>query len=124
MSAVPVELFSNNLGKHEATVRPDLWNGIASQITTGASASVGISVLTKIIISTISVAAISTAVVLYSTQDSKLEKESKTIQNDSKMIIFDEKVSKIIDDKTSLYNGDTLYGEVKKVFKDGMLVES
>jgi dihydroorotase len=40
------------------------------------------------------------------------------------MLIFDEKVSKTIKDKTSLYNGDILYGEVKKVFKDGLIVES
>ncbi len=40
------------------------------------------------------------------------------------MVIFDEKISKVIDDKTSLYDGDTLYGEVKKVFKDGEVVES
>jgi dihydroorotase len=40
------------------------------------------------------------------------------------MVIFDEKASKVVDDKTSLYNGSTLYGEVKKVFKDGDIVES
>jgi len=40
------------------------------------------------------------------------------------MVIFDEKVSKKIEDKTSLYNGDILYGEVKKVFKNGEVVES
>ena len=40
------------------------------------------------------------------------------------MVIFDEKVSKVVNDKTSLYNGDTIYGEVKKVFKDGEIVES
>lgn len=105
------ELFSKKLGNHESTVRPELWNGIASQITTGASASVGVSVLTKIIISTISVAAISTAVVLYSTQDSKIEKEIKTIENDSKMIVLEEKepvfdenktISPLIEDKEEI----------------------
>ncbi|WP_051505409.1 amidohydrolase family protein [Sulfurospirillum arcachonense] len=40
------------------------------------------------------------------------------------LVIFDEKVSKIINDKSSLYNGDTLFGEVKKVLKDGVIVES
>ena len=40
------------------------------------------------------------------------------------MVIFDEKVSKVVDNKTSLYNGDTIYGEVKKVFKDGEIVEA
>ncbi|MBL0687639.1 MAG: amidohydrolase family protein [Sulfurospirillum sp.] len=38
------------------------------------------------------------------------------------MVLFDEKIPKTIKDKTSLYNGDTLYGEVKKVFKDGKIV--
>jgi len=127
------ELFSNNLGKHEATVRPDLWNGIASQITTGASASVGISVLTKIIISTISVAAISTAVVLYSTQDSKLEKESKTIQNDSKMIVFDEKepvsdenkiISPIIEDENEDLSRSTSEDVLVPELKDVIIQEN
>ena len=40
------------------------------------------------------------------------------------MVIFDEKVSKKVENKTSLYSGDTLYGEVKKVFKDGVVVEA
>jgi dihydroorotase len=40
------------------------------------------------------------------------------------MVIFDEKISKKIEDKTSLYRGDTLYGEVKYVFKNGEVVES
>ncbi len=40
------------------------------------------------------------------------------------MLLFDEKVSRVIKDKTSLYNKDTLFGEVKQVFKDGKLVES
>ena len=40
------------------------------------------------------------------------------------MVIFDEKISKKIEDKTSLYNGDILYGEVKKVLKNGEVVES
>jgi len=39
------------------------------------------------------------------------------------MVIFDEKCSKVVEDKTSLYNGDRLFGEVKKVFKDGEIVE-
>ena len=120
------ELFSKNLGNHEATVRPDLWNGIAAQITTGASASVGVSVLTKIIISTISVAAISTAVVLYATQDSKIEKDAKTIENDSKMIVLEEKepvfeenktISPIIEDKEEVItnSNESMVAEVKEL---------
>lgn len=35
------------------------------------------------------------------------------------MVIFDEKSSKIVDNKSSLYNGDELFGKVVKVFKDG-----
>ena len=40
------------------------------------------------------------------------------------MVIFDEKIAKMVDDKTSLYSGDTLYGEVKYVFKNGEVIES
>jgi len=40
------------------------------------------------------------------------------------MIIFDEKPSVLIEDKTSLYDGDILYGKVKQVFKDGEIVDS
>jgi len=40
------------------------------------------------------------------------------------MVIFNEKVSRKIEDKTSLYSGDTLYGKVKYVFKNGEVVES
>jgi len=35
------------------------------------------------------------------------------------MVMFDEKSSRIVADKTSLYNGDKLFGKVVKVFKDG-----
>lgn len=35
------------------------------------------------------------------------------------MVLFDEKTSQIINDKTSLYNNDELFGKVVKVFKDG-----
>jgi len=40
------------------------------------------------------------------------------------MVIFDEKVSRVVEDKTSLYDGDKLYGSVKKVFKDGHIIEA
>ncbi len=35
------------------------------------------------------------------------------------MVIFDEKITKTVSDKTSLYDGDELFGKVVKVFKDG-----
>lgn len=35
------------------------------------------------------------------------------------MVIFDENHSQIVKDKSSLYNGDELFGKVVKVFKDG-----
>jgi len=39
------------------------------------------------------------------------------------LVIFDEKSSQIVEDKTSLYVGDRLYGKVVKVFKDGESIE-
>lgn len=39
------------------------------------------------------------------------------------MVIFNENISKTVDDKTSLYNKDQLFGKVQKVIKDGELVE-
>jgi len=35
------------------------------------------------------------------------------------IVIFDEKNSQIVEDVTSLYNGDKLFGKVVKVLKDG-----
>jgi len=84
------ELFSKKLGNHEAIVRPDLWNGIASQIATGTTVTAGVSVLTKIIISTISVAAISTAVILYSFSMKNNEKTVEITKNDQQSINFEE----------------------------------
>lgn len=40
------------------------------------------------------------------------------------MVIFDDAKSKVVKDKTSLYNGDTIFGAVTKVFKNGNIVES
>jgi len=39
------------------------------------------------------------------------------------MVLFDENISRVIEDKTSLYYGDTVFGQVVKVFKDGHIVE-
>lgn len=39
------------------------------------------------------------------------------------LVIFDGNVSKVVDDKTSLYDGDELFGEVKKVIKCGEVIE-
>lgn len=94
------ELFSKQLGNHEANVRPDLWNGIASQITTGATVTAGVSVLTKIIISTISVAAISTAVFLYSSSDKNDEKSSIISKNDKKSINLEENNQVLVENES------------------------
>jgi len=40
------------------------------------------------------------------------------------MVIFDENSSQILEDNTSLYNGDKLFGKVVKVIKDGVTIES
>ena len=39
------------------------------------------------------------------------------------LVLFDENSSFVVEDKTSLYYGDELYGKVKKVIKDGEVVE-
>jgi len=39
------------------------------------------------------------------------------------IVIFDEKSSQIVEDTTSLYNGDKLFGKVIKVLKDGESIE-
>ena len=39
------------------------------------------------------------------------------------LVIFDEKKSFIVEDKTSLYYKDELYGKVITVIKDGAVVE-
>lgn len=39
------------------------------------------------------------------------------------MVLFDEKDSKTIDDKTSIYNKEKLFGKVLAVFKNGKIVE-
>jgi dihydroorotase len=39
------------------------------------------------------------------------------------IVLFDAEKSKVIKDKTSLYFGDTIYGEVLKVIKDGHVIE-
>jgi len=38
------------------------------------------------------------------------------------MILFDDTKSKIINDKTSIYNNEELFGKVEKVFKNGKIV--
>lgn len=84
------ELFSKKLGNHEATVHPELWNGIASQVAATTSASAGISVLSKVIISVVSVAAISTAIVIYSSSEKEVKSE-KITKNETKTIILEQK---------------------------------
>jgi dihydroorotase len=39
------------------------------------------------------------------------------------MVLFDAKSSRVVEDKTSLYNADELFGKVLKVFKDGEPIE-
>jgi gliding motility-associated-like protein len=87
------ELFSDKLGNYEASVNPELWAKVASQIgaTTTTVVSTGLSALTKWIIGIgISTAAITTAVVLInsanttesSTLTSELDKNQSTIKQE------------------------------------------
>ena len=70
------ELFQEKLSGMESTVRPELWNGISSQIGAAAPAAAGISVISKIAIS-VGVAACLTIGAYFITQDTKVEKEEK-----------------------------------------------
>jgi gliding motility-associated-like protein len=65
------ELFRDRLSSMESPVRPDLWNGIASQIGAAAPAAAGISLLTKVIIGASIAASVSvTAYFIYDNENS------------------------------------------------------
>ena len=70
------ELFQEKLSGMESTVRPELWNGIASQIGAAAPAAAGISLISKIAIG-VGVAASLTIGAYFITRDTKVEKENK-----------------------------------------------
>ena len=70
------ELFQEKLSGMESSVRPELWNGIASQIGAAAPAAAGISVISKIAIG-VGVAASLTIGAYFITRDTKVEKENK-----------------------------------------------
>lgn len=71
------ELFQEKLSGMESTVRPELWNGIASQIGAAAPAAAGISVISKIAIGVGVAASLTIIGVYFITQDTKIEKEEK-----------------------------------------------
>jgi gliding motility-associated-like protein len=71
------ELFQEKLSGMESSVRPELWNGIASQIGTAAPAAAGISVISKIAIG-VGVAASLTLGVYFITKDTNVEKEKNS----------------------------------------------
>ncbi len=77
------EIFSKKLGNHEAVVRPELWNGIASKIATTTTVTTGVSLVTKIIISTFSIAALTTAVILYSSKEDRKNKTQTSVIEES-----------------------------------------
>ena len=70
------ELFQEKLSGMESAVRPELWNGIASQIGAATPAAAGISVVSKIVIG-LGVAASLTIGAYFITRDTKVEKETK-----------------------------------------------
>lgn len=79
------ELFSQKLGNYEAPVNPELWTKISSQVaagTTATTAATGLSVLAKVAISVgVSVAAITTVVLLTSSPDDIVSEEpSKEVE--------------------------------------------
>ena len=67
------ELFRDKLSGMESTVRPELWNGIASQLGAAAPAAAGVSLLTKVIIG--ASIAVSVAVTAYFVYDSEKTSE-------------------------------------------------
>jgi gliding motility-associated-like protein len=78
------DLFSDKLGSYEAKVNPELWGSIASQVgTSGAAASGGVSLLTKLIIglSAASVITISSVYLFNSTEEDKKVAVVKDSQN-------------------------------------------
>ena len=72
------DLFSDRLGGFEAKVNPELWTNIASQIGTTAAttASVGMSLVTKIIIG-VSAASVITVTALLITNSEEAPKKSE-----------------------------------------------
>jgi len=72
------DLFREKLSGFEAEVRPELWNAVSSQIA-GQTAA-GISVLTKIIITLVTAAAVVTGVVLYNNSG-----ESGAVKNEQNL---------------------------------------
>lgn len=79
------ELFSQKLGNYEAKVNPELWTKISSQVAAGATttAATGLSVFAKVAIGLgISAAAITTVVLLTTSENSRVEKPNIEVQKE------------------------------------------
>ncbi len=108
------ELFSQKLGNYEAPVNPELWANISSQVAAGTTATTvtGLSVLAKVAIGVgVSIAAITTVVLLTSSPDEivseeptkevKVQKETSTSTTTNKQ----EQVAEVSDEKTTYPEG-------------------
>ena len=73
------ELFAQKLKNHEVTVKPELWNAIASKVTTNVVVNTGMSIGLKTIIISASVVSLTT-LVLISTFINTNETKSKSAQ--------------------------------------------
>lgn len=78
-------MFAEKLRAHEAPVKPELWNAIASQIGTSAAVtSTGLSVLTKIIIGISAASVIGAGAYFLTRGNNSRQKDTENIQH-SKM---------------------------------------
>ena len=90
------ELFSEKLGDFESPVRPELWTNISSQLGSATTGAVGgVSVLSKVIIGTVTVAAITTATVVMfnltkSTTETSANDPKVTLSETHKSVVEDE----------------------------------
>jgi gliding motility-associated-like protein len=80
------DLFREKLSGYEAEVRPELWSAVSSQIAgSSATASGGVSLLTKIIISLAAAGVLTGAVLLFRNNDPKKETKSEPTEKQSQV---------------------------------------
>ena len=80
------DLFREKLSGYEAEVRPELWSAVSSQIAgSSATASGGVSLLTKIIISLAAAGVLTGAVLLLRNNDSKEATKSEPTEKQSQV---------------------------------------
>lgn len=123
------DLFREQLGSHEVPVRPELWEAVSAKVAAGSVASSGISIVTKLIISAVSTAAIVTGVYLISQEKEDINKpdsksavvlyEERLSENKESVDLFDNNKNKSVsveekgknkeqEDQTEIISTDTL----------------